>query len=233
MILVERVVNTRDINTAIRNQLKKSRIVKIGDSEKGGLSGQDSIAVGLNSEAEILVTGDAGDYFGAFNDLTIITLTGTAGRFLGDSMSGGGIIVKGRVRHGVGVYMSGGIIVIKGGVEGDLGQFNRGGTIIVNGNSGDGVGANMHSGTIIITGTTGKNVGNWMVGGEIYLGHRPEGTGNNAELLEIDKKDIEKLQKYFEHYGIMYDNFDGYVKLVPKERDPFLHGRTGSGGGAK
>lgn len=220
--LVERVVNTRDINSAIRRQLQKSRVVKIGDAEKGGLSGQDSVAVGLPPETEIIVVGDAGDYFGAFNNGAIITLTGTAGRFLGDSMTAGGIIVKGRVRHGVGVYMNGGVIVVKGSVEGGCGQFNSGGTIIINGKAGDGIGASMNSGTIIVTGSVGKNIGSWMVGGEIFLGGSAGSAGENVEQLTLTEKDIEKLKKYFEHYGIIYDNFDDYVKLVPKETEPFV-----------
>ena len=221
LFLVERVVTTKDINAAIHRQLQKSRVVKIGDSEKGGLSGQDSIAVGLSRDVEIIVTGDAGDFFGAFNQGAVLTLNGTAGRFLGDSMSGGGIIVKGRVRHGVGVYQKGGIIVIKGGVEGDAGNFNNGGTIIVNGKAGDGVGSYMMSGTIIITGTAGKNLGNWMVGGEIYIAEEPESLGRNAEKTNPTQGDMDKLRKYFEHYGIIYDDLDGYIKIVAGKADPY------------
>jgi glutamate synthase domain-containing protein 3 len=220
--LAERVSDTRGINSAIRRQLEKSKVVKIGDAEKGGLAGQDSIAVGLSSDAEILVVGDAGDYFGAYNNGAVITLTGTAGRYLGDSMSRGGIILKGRARHGVGVYMTGGIIVVKGGVEGDCGQFNSGGTIIVNGKVGDNVGAYMNSGTIIVTGTAGKNVGNWMVGGEIYLGSGAESAGENVAQVELTEKDIEKLKKYFGHYGIIYDKLEDYTRLVPKDSSPFV-----------
>jgi glutamate synthase domain-containing protein 3 len=233
LILVERVVNTKDINAAIRRQLQKSRIVKIGDSEKGGLSGQDSIAVGLAQDSEIHTVGDAGDYFGAFNHGAVITLTGTAGRFLGDSMSGGGIILKGRARHGVGVYMTGGIIVVKGSVEGEIGHFNRGGTIIVNGKTGDVAGAYMVSGTVIVTGDTGKNAGHWMVGGEIYLGSEPESIGENVEKVPLEDKDVEKLQKYFDHYGIIYDNLKDYIKLVAIKRNPFSSSSILYGGGGK
>lgn len=231
LFLAERVITSKDINAAIRRQLLKSRVVKIGDSEKGGLSGQDAIAVGIARDAEIIVTGDAGDYFGAFNHGALINLTGTAGRFLGDSMNGGGLIVKGRVRHGVGVYMTGGIIVLKGSVEGEVGQFNRGGTVIVNGKAGDNVGSYMATGTIIITGKAGKNTGNWLTGGEIYLGEEPESLGANTEKVPIGAKDIEKLQKYFEHYGIIYDKLDSYIKLVAHDKNPFKS-KVQSHGGA-
>jgi glutamate synthase domain-containing protein 3 len=228
--LVERVVSTRDINAAIRRQLEKSRVVKIGDAEKGGLTGQDSIAVGIKNECEILVVGDAGDYFGAFNHGAIITLSGTAGRFLGDSMSDGGIIMKGRVRHGVGVYMTGGIIVVKGSVEGEAGLFNNGGTVIINGKAGDNIGAYMNSGTIIVTGNVGKNIGNWMIGGEVFLGAEAESIGENVEQAKLTKSDKNKLQKYFEHYGILFDDLDVFIKLVSKDTDPFSNILSGGGG---
>jgi glutamate synthase domain-containing protein 3 len=228
--LAERVVSTRDINAAIHRQLEKSSIVKIGDTEKGGLTGQDCIAVGLMQDAEIIVTGDAGDYFGAFNHRPLITLNGTAGRFLGDSMSGGGLIVKGRVRHGVGVYMTGGIIVIKGSSEGEVGRFNLGGAVLVNGKTGEGSGSYMHSGTVIITGKAGKKTGEWLTGGELLLGQEPEGYGENTRTQPPDKKDIEKLQTYFDHYGILYDNLEDYIKVVPENPEPFQHTIKAGGG---
>lgn len=230
--MAEKVTTTKDINAAIRRQLQKSRIVKIGDTEKGGLADQDSIAVGLTGEAEILVAGAAGDYFGAFNHGAIITLTGSAGRYLGDSMSAGGIILKGHAKHGAGVYMTGGAIVIKGSVDGDAGMFNHGGTLIVNGKAGDNVGAYMTAGTIIVTGKAGKNIGQYMTGGEIYCGEAPETKGENVQEVALEKKDTEKLRKYFEHYGILYDDLSVFVKLCARENDPFTltWGRKGGGG---
>ena len=106
--MAEKVVTTRDINIAIKEQLEKSKKVKIS-----GLSGQDAIAVGLEKEIDISVKGTAGDFFGALNKGSVITLTGNARRFLGDTMSNGGLIVNGNVRRGAGTGMLGGIIVIR------------------------------------------------------------------------------------------------------------------------
>ena len=38
----------------------------------------------------------------------------------------------------------------------------------------------------------------------------------------MSKKDIEKLKKYFDHYGIIYDNLEDYIKLIPKDTSPFV-----------
>ena len=136
-------------------------------------------------------------------------------------MSSVGIIVNGRVRHGVGVYLTGGVIVIKGSVEGDCGRYNRGGTIIVNGKVEDGVGSSMSSGTIIITGSAGKNVGDFLTGGEIFIGDEVESLGRNTEKVSVTESDKDKLRKYFEHYGIIFDDLDGYTKIVAKQNVPY------------
>ena len=57
MDLTQKAITTREINKAIRQQMKKNRTIRIKD-----LNGQDSIAAGINKEVEIIVEGKAGDY---------------------------------------------------------------------------------------------------------------------------------------------------------------------------
>ncbi len=195
--MAEKVVTTRDINIAIKQQIAKSKKVKIS-----GLSGQDSIAVGLEKEIDINVKGNAGDFFGALNKRAIITLEGNARRFLGDTISGGGIIVNGNVRHGAGLCMHGGIIVIRGEAQGDIGQLNKAGTVIVSEDAGEKVGALMFGGEIIIAGDVGEKLGDWMVGGSIYVGGEISSMGNNTKIVDLRPSEQDKLQTYFRHYGI-------------------------------
>jgi glutamate synthase domain-containing protein 2 len=206
--MAEKVVTTRDINIAIKDQLEKSKKVKIS-----GLGGQDAIAVGLEKEIDISVKGSAGDFFGALNKGAIVTLTGNARRFLGDTMSLGGVIVNGNVRRGAGIGMLGGIIVIRGEVDGDLGQLNKAGTIIVSEDAGNDVGALMYGGEIIVAGNTGKNLGHCMLGGSIYIGGEIGSMGTNTKIVDITSTEIDKLQTYFKHYGIKA-NPDDFRKIV-------------------
>jgi len=206
--MAEKVVTTRDINIAIKDQLEKSKKVKIS-----GLSGQDAIAVGLEKEIDINVKGTAGDFFGALNKGAIITLTGNARRFLGDTIHSGGIIVNGSVRRGAGLSMQGGIIVIRGDVDGDIGQLNKGGTIIVSEDAGDNVGAYMYGGEVIVAGDVGKELGNWMVGGVIYIGGEIGAMGKNTKIVDIENSEIDKLNTYFKHYGIKAEP-DKFRKIV-------------------
>jgi len=119
--MVDKAITPVEINRAIRKQSRKSKVIKIG-----GLSGQDSIAVGMDEELELMVIGEAGDFLGALNEKAVITMEGKAGNYVGDCMRGGGIIVNGEVGNGAGAYLSGGIVVIRGNAGNGAGVANRG-----------------------------------------------------------------------------------------------------------
>jgi glutamate synthase domain-containing protein 2 len=210
--LAEKLIHTRGINEAIRDQMKKSEMVRLS-----GLSGQDSIAVAIEKEIEITVDGDAGDFFGALNTKGILRLNGTSSRFLGDFMVGGAIFVNGNCGSGLGTNMHGGIIIVKGNVGDTVGQINRGGTIIVNGDAGDRVGFSMFNGNIIITGNTGTETGHWMLHGNIYVGGKIEGLGDNTKIVSLEERDLRKLKTYFRHYGIKID-VGKFKKIVSIDR---------------
>lgn len=212
--MAEKVSSSKDINTAIRNQLKRSKTVKIT-----GLNGQNYIAVGLTIEKQISFNGSVGDFFGALNSGSILNLTGNARRFVGNTMSSGGIILKGNAQRGVGLAMTGGIIVIRGNVKGDVGQLARGGTILINGSVGANSGAHMANGEIIVVGDIGKNAGLYMVGGVIYVGGKIESLGINTQTRQVSQTDKRKLKKYFDHYGVTKD-VKGFTKIVPLMKNP-------------
>ena len=91
--MAETIYSTKDINRAIRAQIKKGAATRIE-----GLTNQDSIAVGLEKDAKITIIGKAGDFFGALNNGTTLLLRGSSGRFLGDTMTSGKIVCEGEAR---------------------------------------------------------------------------------------------------------------------------------------
>lgn len=207
----EKVSRTHDINRAINKQMEVSKKIKIGGA---GLTGQDHIAVGIDKEIELIVEGEAGDFFGALNSKGILNLSGNVGRFLGDSMTGGGVIITGTADYGVGSYMTGGIVVVRGHCGDNLGQMKRGGVIIVDGNIGDSGGYLKSGGEIIITGNAGKGLGKNMFGGVIYIGGDYASIGKNIRVRELELADINLLDTYFSHYGITQKSTT-FKKLVP------------------
>ncbi len=212
--MVDKAITPVEINRAIRKQSRKSKVIKIG-----GLSGQDSIAVGMDEELELMVIGEAGDFLGALNEKAVITMEGKAGNYVGDCMRGGGIIVNGEVGNGAGAYLSGGIVVIRGNAGNGAGVANRGGTVVIAGDAGDDTGLLQSSGTIIVTGNVRRRIGHLISGGEIYVGGKADSLGDNVRILRPSESDLERLKLYFEHYGI--EEAPGeFKKIVPRDESP-------------
>jgi glutamate synthase domain-containing protein 3 len=196
--MAETIYASKDINSAIRTQSKKGAATRIE-----GLSGQDSIAVGLSGETRITIIGEAGDFFGALNNGPTLLLKGNAGRFCGDTMSGGDILVEGSAKEGVGANMKGGMILIKGTAGSKTGCGMTQGAIIIDGDVGDDLGLYMIGGDIIITGDAGKNVGRSMLGGNIFVNGNIESLGENASVQKPDKNDKLRLTNYLTQQNLL------------------------------
>ncbi len=195
--MAETIYATKDINKAIRAQMKKGATTRIE-----GLTGQDNIAVGLSKDTKITIMGDAGDFFGGLNDGTTLLLKGSSGRFLGDTMVSGKIVVNGDVKDGPGTNMFGGEIIIKGKAGSKVGAGMKGGAIIIYGNVGDELGLHLYDGDIVVTGDAGKKVGNFMLGGNIFINGEIGSIGENATSQKPDKKDKLKLTNYLTKQNI-------------------------------
>ena len=113
-----KIRSTEEINSAIQDLKKKSSRIKIA-----GLSGQDSLAVGIEGNVELRLNGNVGKYFGSLNDGSVITLKGNTSSFTGDNMIDGGIIIFGNTGPDAGINMRGGILVIKGSCKDGLGRL--------------------------------------------------------------------------------------------------------------
>lgn len=196
--MAETIYATKDINEAIRAQMKKDATTRIE-----GLTGQDNIAVGLRSDSKITIMGDSGDFFGSLNNGATLLLKGNSGRFLGDTMLSGKIVVNGNVDDGPGANMFSGEIIIKGNAGSKVGAGMKGGVIIIDGDVGDELGMNLYNGDIIVTGNVGKKVGRSMLGGTIFINGEIGGLGENARSQKPDKKDKLKLTNYLTEQNIL------------------------------
>lgn len=189
--MAETIYATKDINKAIRAQIKKGAATRIE-----GLSGQDSIAVGLGMDVKVTIVGDAGDFFGALNEGTTLSIEGNSGRFLGDSMISGNIMVSGDAKEGLGANMYGGSIIVRGSAGSNVGAGMKGGVVIIDGDVGDYTGIHMFDGDIVIIGDAKKKVGMMMLGGSIYINGKIGSLGKNAMTQKLDNNDRLKLTAY-------------------------------------
>lgn len=221
--MAEPLYATKDINNAIRAQIKKGATTRIE-----GLQGQHNIAVGLSKDAKITMVGSAGDFFGALSGGITLLIKGEAGRFLGDSMTSGKIIVDGKADDGPGANMKGGTIVIKGSAGSRVGTGMKGGTIVINGSVGDLAGENLYGGEILITGDAGMGVGHNMLGGTIYVNGKLSSLGKKTKLLRLNRDDRLKLTNFLTEQN-MSGEFK-FRKVVAENEIPFsvLQGLLGT-----
>lgn len=201
--------STKDTNKAILDLLMKSNRIKIS-----GLNGQNNIAVGLKGQYEIDIHGNAGNFLAAFNNGPVIILHGNCGKFAGDNIISGGLIIIGDCDDLSGISMSGGILVVKGNVGNECGKANYNGTILVDGNASGNIGTDMKGGTLIITGRIDGMIGDGATGGEFYHCGEVKIENEMMRNVNLSEKDLSKLRKYFDHYGIKaYPKT--FTKLVP------------------
>jgi glutamate synthase domain-containing protein 3 len=220
--MAETIYATRDINKAIRAQIKKGAATRIE-----GLTGQDSIAVGLKGDAKITIIGESGDFFGALNEGTTLLLKGNSGRYLGDTLITGKIVVEGDCGDGVGTNMLGGDILIKGNAENRVGAGMKGGVIIVDGDVGDELGLHLFNGDILVTGDAGKNVGQFMSGGSIFVNGKIGSLGENAKSEKPDKNDKLKLTNYLTKQNLLGEY--KFKKVIGVEEIPYTAIRNAFG----
>jgi glutamate synthase domain-containing protein 3 len=192
-----RITTTREINKALKQQLRDFKTVRIE-----GILHQHCIAVGIEKDAKIIVNGNAGDLFASLNNGAKIVLNGNAGRFTGDSMTEGEIVINGNAGNGAGTYMSGGVLVVKGSAGGKIGQYMKNGIVVIEGDARDFIGLYQTGGSIVITGNVGSAVGHWKVGGNIYIGGKRGELGYNSKEVPLEDEDRDFLQSLFKKYDI-------------------------------
>ncbi|HEY69064.1 MAG TPA: tributyrin esterase [Anaerolineae bacterium] len=205
----------REVNGALRESLNGGPVEIKNAEDLHGL------AAGLN-RGEVVVRGSAGDYLGVLNSGGTIRVTKNAGKYVADNMTDGVIIIEGNADYGVGQYCYGGTVVVHGNAGDFTATMNKGATIIVNGDVGDEAGTYMLAGDLVVVGNAGENFANYLIRGDIYIGGEWKSLGHNTKLKSLTKKDIGKLEKYFEAHGLDADP-TGFKKIVAASEKPFYH----------
>jgi glutamate synthase domain-containing protein 3 len=159
------------------------------------------LAAGLK-QGEVVVEGNAGDYFGALNNGAVIKVTKNVGKYAADNMTGGTMIIEGNTDYGAAQYCYGGVVVVLGDAGDFTATMNKGATVIVAGNVGDEVGTYMLDGELVIVGDAGENFANYLIRGDVYIGGKWKSLGHNTKIEPLTEEDISKLQNYFKEYQI-------------------------------
>jgi len=201
------------VNREIRDNLNSQPVTVKNAAQLHGL------AAGIN-HGEVIIQGNTGDYLGVLNDGGMIKVSQNVGNYLGDNMTTGTIVVAGKCGFGAGQYCYGGTVVVQGNAGDFTATMNKGATIIIAGDVGDEVGTYMLKGDLIVLGNAGKNFANYLIHGDVYIRGEWESLGNNTRVVEMDERDAEKLNSYFNTYGIVADPHR-FKKIVAATKKPF------------
>jgi glutamate synthase domain-containing protein 3 len=204
-----------EVNKALREALNGDVIEVKNAKHLHGL------AAGFK-RGEVVVQGGAGDYLAVLNAGATIRVTKDVGKYAADNMTGGVLIIEGNADYGVGQYCYGGTVVVHGNAGDFTATMNKGATIIVNGDVGDEAGTYMLAGDLIVVGNAGESFGNYLIHGDVYIGGEWKSLGHNTKVAKLGKRDVKKLKKYFDAFGLDADP-EGFKKLVAASEKPFYH----------
>jgi len=231
-------LNHRELNIKLRDAVSNGahRI------ELKNVYGQRYIGTDLNKPVEIEIFGVPGNDLGAFMDGPRIIVRGNAQDGCGNTMNNGEIIVHGHAGDVIGLSARGGKIFVREDVGYRAGIHmkeyqDKKPVLVIGGTAQDFFGEYMAGGVVILLGLNlkegephkAKFIGTGMHGGVIYLRGSVEEyqLGKEVGVAELDKKDLETLQKYVGefacHFGYDADEIlkPRFSKLFPRWLRPY------------
>ncbi|MCP3690209.1 MAG: glutamate synthase [Gammaproteobacteria bacterium] len=164
-----------------------------------------NIGVGLVDPITVRVKGSAGYFCGGLSDGAHYEIDNNVGWAVGDNIYNGSIVVGGNAGAIAGVAIRGAEIVIRGNMGSRAGQVMKAGTLCCGGNAAFMVGYMMYGGRIIVLGDVAEKVGQDMSAGEIFVGGKIESLGNDAEIVDMARGDLDSINVFLERYGMSFD----------------------------
>jgi len=192
------------------NELLQSQSLRFVEGEWKVLNpdGAHAIAVGLDSDLEVLIDGHVGYYCAGMNKLASVNIKGSAGPGVAENMMSGKVIVEGNVSQCAGATGHGGLLVIKGNASSRCGISMKGIDILVHGNIGHMSAFMAQAGNLIVLGDAGDSLGDSLYEAKIFIRGNVKSLGADCIEKEMRQEHIEYLEKFF-----LSEN----VKADPKE----------------
>ena len=182
-------LTSREVNAQLRSLIDASAaIVRV---RIVGAEQQDNLVTAI-PPAQILISGDVGNFCAAALRNADVEILGSAETGVAHSLQSGVVTVRNSCSAAAGAMAEGGLIVIHGDAGARCGAGLNGADIVVEGSVGPYAGMYMRQGTIVVLGRlgpmagTGSTGGTWFVQGEVD--NRPK------QLVESRLKDADKLR---------------------------------------
>ena len=194
--------STREINTFLREHASAS---VLGETLSVVLFNPDSrhnIGVGLVKPLRIRIEGPVGYYCAGLCDGVEVEIMGGAGWGLAENLMGGKVILHGSSGSATGATMRGGLVVVHGDAGARTAAAMKGGTLLVTGDVGVMSCFMMQKGALIIGGDADEALGDSLYEGKIYIRGQAKSLGADAQLAELNARDVEFLSETFLEAGV-------------------------------
>jgi glutamate synthase domain-containing protein 3 len=201
-------LTTRQLNQALR-ELPDGTSVTIAEP-----NGRHNLAVGLTSDIDITIDGNAGYYIGGLGDGPDLTVNGFTGWGIGENLMSGSILVKGSVSQSAAASAHGGLIIVEGDASLRAGISLKGGTLAIAGDAGNLTGFMAQAGTILIGGNAGEALGDSLYEATIYVAGSIAGFGADATPAELTEDDVTAVKQLCDKAGFDHIDPQNITKVI-------------------
>jgi glutamate synthase domain-containing protein 3 len=158
--------------------------------------GRHNVAVGVDAPVSITIDGHVGYYCAGMNSQAEIVITGNAGPGLAENMMSGVVRVKGSASQYAGATGRGGLLVIEGDAAGRCGISMKGIDIVVRGSVGHMSAFMGQAGRLLVCGDAGEALGDSLYEARLYVRGTVAGLGADCverPLGDTERADITEL----------------------------------------
>ena len=168
-------------------------------------NGQHSLAVGLDTPADIDILGHAGYFIAGMNKQANITVHGNVGWSVAENIMSGTVRVKGCASECAGASGHGGLLVIEEDASLRCGISMKGCDIVVGGSVGHLSAFMAQAGTLVVCGDAGSSLGDSLYEAVIYVGGKIHSLGADAQEEPMTATDIARVTDLLSKAGIARD----------------------------
>lgn len=190
--------SVREINRTLRG-LPAGTSVRIEEPW-----GAHNLAVGLHTELDITIEGNAGYYIAGLSDGPDVTVNGSVGWGVAENLMRGVVRVNGNASEAAAASAHGGRVFIRGDASLRAGISLKGGTLVVAGDVGSVSGFMAQAGTILVGGDAGEALGDSLYEAVIYVHGKVRGLGADARVEDLTESDVILVKSLVEHSGFRH-----------------------------
>ncbi|WNJ89634.1 protein glxC [Bosea sp. 685] len=180
--------------------------------------GKHALAVGLDAPVIVEIEGHVGYYCGGMNKEATIVVSGNAGVGVGENMMSGEIRIKGDASQAAGATGRGGLLVIEGDASARCGISMKGIDIVVKGSIGPMSAFMAQEGNLVVLGDAGEALGDSIYEARLFVRGAVRSLGADCVEKPMEAADRTALAGVIARAGLSDDVSPDEFKLYGSAR---------------